>query len=214
MRLYGFWRSTATWRVRIGLGLKNVSYEYVPIDLRKGDEQHRPEFQARNPMKHVPVLEVEVGGTTRNLAESMAILEFLEETIPEPAMLPADPFLRARSRQLAMMIVSGIQPLQNTKVQQYVEDVMHQDGAAWLRRWVGPGLEALEALVGETAGRYCVGDQVTFADACLVPQLYFARRFGVELSGFPTLLRIEEACAALPAFEAAHARNQIDAVAP
>lgn len=214
MRLFGFWRSTATWRVRIALAHKGVSYEYVPVHLaRDGGEQHRPEFVARNPMRHVPVLELPINGTVRHLAESMAILEYLEEAIPSPRLLPKDPYLRARARQLALLVVSGIQPLQNTKVQRHVANELAQDGHAWITRWVVPGLEALETLTRETAGTYSVGDDVSFADVCLVPQLYFARRFGIDVEGFATLSRIERACAGLEAFAHAHAERQIDAEA-
>ncbi len=212
MRLYGFWRSTATWRVRIGLGHKGIPYKYVPVHLvRDGGEQHRPEFRAMNPMRHVPVLEITEGGRTHHLAESLAILEFLEERVPSPPLLPADPFLRARARQLALLVASGIQPLQNTKVQQWVKSELRADEAAWARHWVTLGLDALEALTSETAGRYSVGDAVSFADVCLVPQLHFARRFGVDLARYPTLCRIEDICAELPAFAAAHADRQVDA---
>jgi maleylpyruvate isomerase len=162
-------------------------------------------------MKHVPVLELEMDGTVRQLAESMAILEYLEETIPSPSLLPKDPFLRARARQLAMLVVSGIQPLQNTKVQRHVANELSRDGHAWIARWVVPGLEALETLTHETAGTYSVGDEVSFADLCLVPQLHFSRRFGVDVERFETLTRIERSCASLPAFEHAHADRQIDA---
>lgn len=166
-------------------------------------------------MRHVPVLELDLeldlGGTRRYLAESLAILEHLEESIPNPPLLPKDPFLRARTRQLAMVVVSGIQPLQNTKVQEHVQDVLHEDLAAWVKRWVEPGLESFEMLVGETAWTFCVGEQLTFAECCLVPQLAFSRRFGIELERWPTLARIEAACASLPAFERAHSDRQIDA---
>lgn len=212
MRLYGFWRSTATWRVRIALAHKGVAYEYVPVHLTKdGGEQHRPEFAARNPMRHVPVLELELNGTVRQLAESMAILEHLEEAFPSPSLLPKDPFLRARARQLAMLVVSGIQPLQNTKVQRHVANDLSQDGHAWLERWVVPGLEALETLTRETAGTYSVGDEVSFADVCLVPQLNAARRIGIDVERFETLTRAERACASLDAFAQAHADRQVDA---
>lgn len=212
MRLFGFWRSTATWRVRIALAHKGVAYEYVPVHLgRDGGEQHRPDFVARNPMRHVPVLELSINGAVRRLAESMAILEYLEETTPSPSLLPTDPYLRARARQLALLVVSGIQPLQNTKVQRHVVNELSQDGQAWLVRWVVPGLEALETLTRETAGTYCVGDEVSFADVCLVPQLYFARRFAIDVERFETLTRIERACAGRDAFVRAHADRQIDA---
>ena len=212
MRLYGYWRSTCSWRVRIALSYKGIAYEYVPVHLvRGGGEQHRDEFRARNPMSHVPVLELELDGRPRHLAESMAILELLEERVPEPSLLPRDPFLRARARQLASVVVSGIQPLQNTKVQGWVRDQLGADERAWCRHWVIPGLEALETLTRETAGTFSVGDEPSFADVCLVPQLHFSRRFGVDVEAYPTLRAIERACSALPAFEQAHADRQPDA---
>ena len=147
----------------------------------------------------------------RRIAESMAILEMLEETHPTPPLLPKDTFLRARARQLAMLVVSGIQPLQNTSVQHWVESELHADGPAWIHHWVGHGLAALETLTRETAGTYSIGDELSFADVCLAPQLFFARRFAIDLAPYPTLVRVDEACAKLPAFEAAHANRQVDA---
>lgn len=208
MKLYGYWRSSASWRVRIALNLKGLGYEYVPVHLvRDGGEQHGADHQARNPMRQVPVLEVEGG---RLISQSLAILEYLEEVHPEPALLPADPLLRAKVRQLAETMNSGIQPLHNLAVLQHVQS-LGMDSKAWGAHWVNRGLQALEAVVAESAGRFCVGDQPTFADACLVPQLYAARRFDADLSLAPTLLRVEEACAALEAFQKAHADNQPDA---
>ena len=212
MRLYGFWRSTATWRVRIALSHKGMEYEYVPVHLLKdGGGQHKPEFSAMNPMRHVPVLELEDGGRKRHLAESLAILEFLEETAPTPPLLPKDPFLRARARQLASLVVSGIQPLQNTKVQQWLKTELHVDELAWVQHWVSRGLGALEEITRETSGTFSVGNELSFADVCLVPQLAFAERFGVDVGRFPTLSAIDAACARLPAFVAAHSDNQSDA---
>jgi maleylpyruvate isomerase len=212
MRLYGFWRSSATWRVRIGLNHKGLPYEYVPVHLlRDGGEQHRPEFRQINPIGHVPVLELEIGGVRRRLAESMAILELLDELHPAPALLPRDPFLRARARQLALLVVSGIQPLQNSAVQAWVKGELHGDPAAWTRHWVVRGLDALEVLMAETAGRHAVGDEITLADLCLVPQLGFARRFGVDPASWPTLARVEANAAELPAFVAARPDRQPDA---
>jgi maleylpyruvate isomerase len=212
LRLYGFWRSSATWRVRIALAHKGVAHEYVPVNLRRdGGEQNAPAYRALNPMGRVPLLEIELDGMKRLVAESMAILELLEERFPDPPMLPRDAFLRARTRQLAMLVVSGIQPLQNTSVQLYIEDEMHADASPWIRHWVGSGLAALEALVRETAGTYAVGDSVTFADACIVPQVFFARRFAIDPAPYPTLVRVDETCAALPAFQAAHASRMPDA---
>lgn len=211
MKLYGYWRSTSAWRVRIALAYKGLEYEYVPVHLRRGGgEQHRPEFRAKNPIGHVPVLELEMDGRERRVGESIAILELLEELHPVPALLPRDPFVRARTRQLTLLIASGIQPLQNTCVQLWVERELHADAPAWNRHWVTRGLEAVETLVRETAGTYAVGDAVSFADVCIVPQMHFARRFGIELDRFPALRAIESACAALPSFIRAHADNQPD----
>jgi maleylpyruvate isomerase len=212
MRLYGFWRSSATWRVRIALAHKNLPYEYVAVNLRKdGGEQNKPAFREKNPMGRVPVLEMDLDGETRLVSESMAILELLEERWPAPPLLPKEAFLRARARQLAMLIVSGVQPLQNTGVQIYIEDVMHADATPWIRHWVSSGLGAVETLARETAGTYAIGDDVSFADLCIVPQLFFARRFAIDLAAYPTLARVDAACAKLPAFEAAHANKMPDA---
>lgn len=212
MRLYGYHRSTATWRVRIALAYKQLPYEYVPVHLtRGGGEQHRPEFRALNPMGHVPVLELEHAGKLQRVAESPAILELLEELWPSPALLPREPFARARVRQLASLVISGIQPLQNLKVQRYLRAELGADELAFCRHWVGLGLEALEALTKETAGRFSLGDELTLADVCLVPQLAGARRFNLDLSPFPTLCAIDAACAELEAFKQALPENQPDA---
>lgn len=215
MKLYGFWRSTATWRVRIGLSYKQIAHDYEAINLRKdGGEQHREGYREKNPMRQVPLLEVEDEKTGRviGLTQSVAILEYLEERFPEPHLLPPDPAARARVRQIVEIVNAGIQPLQNISVQQWVKHELKGDEKAWVKHWVEKGLHALEALVGETAGRYSVGDSVTFADLFLVPELYFARTYPLNVESYPTLLRIEAACAELPAFVAAHAENQPDAV--
>lgn len=212
MKLYGYWRSSCTWRVRIALAYKGLDHEYIPVNLIKdGGEQHRDEYGAVNPMRQVPVLEVEVGGAPLRLAQSLPIIELLEERHPEPRMLPADRYLRARTRQLAEIINAGIQPFQNTSTTRRLGE-LGIDEKAFAKEHIERGLRAFQALAEETAGRYCVGDEVTMADACLVPQLYAARRFRVDLGELSTLTRIEEACMALPAFQAAHADRQPDAV--
>lgn len=212
MRLYGFWRSTATWRVRIALAHKELPWEYIPIHLKKGGgEQHTTAYDAVNPMHQVPVLEVEDDGATLRLAQSLVIIEYLDERYPEAPMLPRGRSARASARQIAEMINSGIQPLQNTSVQDYVRETLRADDAAWTTHWVARGLSAVERTVAATAGAFAVGDQVTVADACIVPELYFARRFAVDLAPYPTLLRIDAACVELPAFRAAHAAAQSDA---
>jgi maleylpyruvate isomerase len=211
MKLYGFWRSTATWRVRIALAYKGLAYTYVPVHLRRdGGEQNRPEFAEKNPMRQVPVLELDDGGREARLTQSLAIIEYLEERFPAPSLLPKERLARAQARRIAETINAGIQPLQNTGVQLYLENVLHADAAGWNRHWVTKGLAALESSVRESAGELSVGDSVTVADVCLVPQLYFARRFALDLAPYATLLRVEAACAKLPAFVAAHAENQID----
>lgn len=213
MKLYGYWRSTSTWRVRIALNLKNIAYDYQPVNLLKG-EQAEPGHVDRNPTGAVPVIEFEDGGRViRRIAQSMAILEYLEETHPTPALLPKDPFLRARARQLAETINSGIQPFQNLIVLKHVQQKFSADEKAWARHWIHRGLKAFDQLAGETAGKFCVGDSVTLADVLLVPQLFGARRFGVEVNEFPRLLEIEKACEALDAFVRARPEVQPDAVA-
>lgn len=213
MKLYNYWRSSASWRVRIALELKGVPYEYAPIHLlRDGGEQHGDEHRARNPMRQVPTLEFTENGVTRRLSQSVAILEFLEERFPAPALLPADVWLRARTRQLVETVNSGIQPLQNLEPMRYVRDELKGDASAWTRHFIHRGMTALEAAAKETSGRYLVGDAVTLADLCLVPQMYAARRFGVDPNEFPTLARVEAECAAHEAFQRAHAERQPDAV--
>ncbi|HET7755362.1 MAG TPA: maleylacetoacetate isomerase [Anaeromyxobacteraceae bacterium] len=209
--LYSYWRSSSAWRVRIGLHLKGVPFEYRPVDLREGaqfGEAHR----ARNPLGQVPVLEVqEDGGPTRHLAQSMAILEFLEERFPSPPLLPADPYGRARVRMIAEVVNSGIQPFQNQAPQKWLHAKQPGLEKAWVEHWLSSGMAALERAVAAGAGRHAHGDSVTLADAYIVPQLYGARRFGIDLGGCPTLLAVEAACRELPAFQAADPERQPDA---
>lgn len=211
MKLYGYWRSSCSWRVRIALGIKQLDYEYVPVHLLEG-EQLSPAHAQRNPMAQVPVLEVEHDGRTERLGQSLAIIEYLEERHPKPALLPADPVLRARARQLAEIVNSGIQPMQNLALLRHLEHVAPAvDRKAFPAHFVARGLGALEALAAVTAGRYLVGDDVSVADVCLVPQLYGARRFGIALEPYPTLIAVEARLAELEAFQAAHADRQPDA---
>ena len=209
--LRGYWRSSSSWRVRIALNWKGLSYETVPVHLvADGGHQHRPEHRALNPMGQVPVLLEDDFA----LSQSVAILEYLEERHPEPPLLPSNPRERARVRQLTEVINSGIQPIQNLSVMQRLKGefgLTPEQVQAWSRAWITEGFVALEALVTEVGGRCCVGNAVSFADLCLVPQLYNARRFDVDLSQFPRLLAIEEDLETLPAFAAAHPREQPDA---
>jgi maleylpyruvate isomerase len=214
LRLFAYWRSSCSWRVRIGLGLKRLSYETRAVDLLAG-EQHADAHRARSPLGQVPVLEVEEDGRTLRLVQSMAILEWLEERFPEPPLLPADLEGRARVRALAEHVNSGIQPLQNAIVLRMLKERQPGWEGEWARFYIGRGLSALERAVGDgRAGRFCHGDAPGLADCYLVPQLHNARRFGIDLAPFPTLCRIEEACGALAAFQAAHADRQPDAPPP
>jgi maleylpyruvate isomerase len=210
--LYNYWRSSASWRVRIGLHWKGVPFTYVPVHLA-GGEQYQAEHQARNPQGMVPVLEIEDGGPgkTRHLAQSLAILEYLEATSPAPPFLPRDPYLAARARQLAEIINSGIQPFHNMAVLKRVA-ALPADDQAWGRGFIERGLAAFARAASETAGSFCIGDTPTLADLMLVPQLYGARRLAADLTPFPRLLEIEARCAELPAFQAAHADRQPDAL--
>ncbi|MDI1449633.1 maleylacetoacetate isomerase [Polyangium sp. 6x1] len=213
MKLYGYWRSSCSYRARIALHLKGIPFENVPVHLVKdGGEQFKDDYRAKNPMAQVPTLIVEEAGVVHELGQSLAIIEWLEERYPEPRLLPADSFLRARTRQLAETINAGIQPFQNLSVLKLVKSELGGDEQAFARRFIEKGLAAFQALAEPVHGRFSVGDAPTVADACLVPQLYAARRFGVDLAPFPLLVRIEEQCASLPAFQAAHPDKQIDAV--
>ncbi len=208
MKLHNYWRSSASWRVRIALELKNAPFDYVPVHLVDGGGwQYRDQYRTLNPMAQVPTLEL---GDDRSLSQSLAIIEYLEETIPSPALLPKDPYLRARARQLAEIVNAGIQPLQNLAVFTEVKR-LGGDTKAWAQLFIDRGLRALEASAQKTTGTFLVGDSPTIADICLVPQLYNARRFEIELTPFPTLTRIEAECAKIDAFARAHADRQPDA---
>lgn len=210
MKLYSYWRSSASWRARIALAYKGVAYEYVAVHLlRGGGEQRGEAYRAVNPMQQVPTLELDDG---RRISQSLAIIEYLEETAPRPPLLPAEPYLRARARQLAELVNAGIQPLQNTGPLQELE-ARGVDAKDWARHFIGRGLDALEASAAATAGRFLVGDEPTVADVCLVPQLHNARRFGLDPARWPLLARVEEACMQLPPFQIAHPDRQPDAVA-
>ena len=211
VKLYGYFRSSASYRVRIALNLKGLDYETVPVHLRRG-AQHEPEYRRLNPQARVPVLAAGEAVFT----QSLAIIEYLEETVPEPPLLPPDPLGRARVRALAAVIAADIQPLQNLMVLNYLTAELGHDEAAvrrWCRHWIGRGLGDFEALLvgGAQSGAYCHGEAPGLADLALVPQVYNARRFGCDLTACPTLQRIDAACRALPAFAAAAPENQPDA---
>jgi maleylpyruvate isomerase len=213
MILYDYWRSTSAWRVRIALNLKGISYERRVVNLvKEGGEQHAAAYRALNPLGQVPVLVDEDGSHQPfTLTQSMAIIHYLEDRFPTPPLFPATPDLRARARQLAEIVNSGIQPLQNTSLSAALQAAGVADPRAVARTFNTRGLSALEAIATDTAGAFMLGDDLSIADVYLIPQLYSARRFGVDLEEFPTLTRVESTCAALPAFRAAHADAQTDA---
>ena len=208
--LRSYWRSSSSWRVRIGLGLKGLPHEIAPVDLLAG-EQFGEAHLARNPTGQVPVLEVEDEGRTLLLVQSMAILEWLDERFPDPPLLPPDLFGRARVRALAEIVNSGIQPLQNAVVLKHIGELVPHGRKAWAAHWIAAGLAALEIAAKAGAGRFCHGDAPGLADCYLVPQLQNGRRYGVDLAPYPTLRRIEEACAPLAPFQAARPERQPDA---
>jgi maleylacetoacetate isomerase len=212
MKLYTYFRSSAAFRVRIALALKGIEAEPVFVDLAQG-QQLDPAYAAQNPQRLVPLI---VDGDFA-LNQSLAILEYLEERYPDPPLLPADARARGRVRALASMVCSDIHPLQNLRVRKYLAAQLGQDEQgvlAWNLHWIDEGLRALEAMLAAEQDRsqYCYGSTPTFADVCLVPQLYNARRFGCDLARYPTLVAIERACLALPAFARALPEAQPDAV--
>jgi maleylpyruvate isomerase len=227
--LHNYWRSSASHRVRIGLGLKQLPYEYVVVNILHKD-QHADAYRARNPMAQVPTLEItEDDGTVESITQSLPILEYLDERWPEPPILPCAPplhpfgangdrligVLRARCRALAEIINSGIQPLQNLTTTKAVK-AFGGDADAWPKPFIANGLAAYERLVREIwkdqPPQYSAGDIPTIADCCLVPQLASARRFGVDVAPYELLLAIEQRCLAMPAFANAAPDRQPDAI--
>ena len=212
MRLYDYYRSSAAYRVRIALNLKGVTPERVFVHLRKGG-QRTDDYLELNPQGLVPALALDGG---QMLTQSLAIVEWLEETHPQPPLLPADAAGRARVRAIALSIACEIHPLNNLRVLQYLTGTLGASEAqkdGWYKYWIDTGFEALETQLAreKATGRFCHGDGPGLADVCLVPQLANARRFQVDLAPYPTLTRIEAACNALPAFVGAAPANQPDA---
>lgn len=212
MKLYGYFRSSAAFRVRIGLALKGLAYENAFIHLRKG-EQAQPAYLGVNPQGLVPAL----ADGPRVLTQSLAILEYLEETRPQPPFLPKAAEDRARVRAIALAVACDIHPLNNTRVLLYLGTPLGQPQPAreeWQRHWIAAGFAAIEAMLGDArTGRFCHGDAPGLADICLVPQVFNARRPGVDtpLAPYPRLMKVYEACMALPAFAGAEPAKQPDA---
>ncbi len=209
MKLYTYWRSSCSYRVRIALGLKGLAWESIPVHLVKG-EQRDPGYVAHNPSGFVPTLVLEDG---TELVQSMAILDYLEAVYPDPALLPADPLARARVLAAAHVIAMDTQPVTNVGVVGHLKatyGVDMQGGIDWMVHFMQRNLAAFDKLIARD-GTFCFGESPTWADLCLVPQLYNAHRWGVDLDRFPRLLNIERAALALPAFDAARPENQPDA---
>ena len=215
LTLYSYWRSSAAYRVRIALNLKGLSYQQIPVHLVKdGGQQHAAEYRALNPQELVPLLLDEEGGGVR-IAQSLAILEYLDEVFPVPSLLPDDPARRAQVRALALHIACDIHPLNNLRVLQYLSaELGATDEAknAWYRHWLETGLAAVEQGLVVLDGTLSLGQRPGYLEACVIPQLYNARRFACALDAFPRLLAMEERCQALDAFKSAAPEAQPDAV--
>ncbi len=212
VKLYGFWRSLATYRVRTALALKGVQAEQVSINLLQG-KQHADDYRAINPQAVVPALVIDGGAP---LFQSMAIMEYLDETHPQPPLLPRDARGRARVRGLAQIVVSDGHPLVVPRIRGYLEKEMHQDEPArnkWLAHWTQKALEALEVHLAKESetGRFCHGDAPTLADICLASQVFGAKFFNVDTSGVPTVMRIFGECMRIDAFDRSQPLKQPDA---
>ncbi|MEW5684747.1 MAG: maleylacetoacetate isomerase [Pseudomonadota bacterium] len=207
--LHSAWRAGAPYRVRIGLQLKGATYDYAPVDLIAG-QQREPAYRAVNPQGLTPALDLGDGNV---LAQSLAILEWLEETIPEPAILPKSALDRAMVRRMAGVVACDIHPLNNTRVGRKLSHMgIDQAGITdWIHGWIRDGFDALEPLIARHGGRFAFGDTPTIADCCLVPQVYSARRFELDVSPWPALIGAADRALEHPAFIAAHPNNQPDA---
>ncbi|MCZ7659092.1 MAG: maleylacetoacetate isomerase [Xanthobacteraceae bacterium] len=210
MKLYSYFRSSAAYRVRIALELKQLSCEMQSIHLtRDGGRQWSAQYRAVNPQARVPALALSTGEV---LTQSLAIIEYLDEVYPDPPLLPAEAVQRAQVRAAAQLVACDIHPLNNTSVLNYLKGTLGHDQAtvdAWYRNWILLGFDALEAMI--RPGPYAFGAHVTMADLCLVPQVFNARRFKVPLDDYPKITAVEAACLALPAFDKARPENQPDA---
>jgi maleylacetoacetate isomerase len=211
MKLFGYFRSSASYRVRIALNLKGIEVEHVPVHLvRDGGQQKLPVHRQRNPQALVPVLELDDGTM---LTQSLAIIEYLDSVKLQPRLVPADPVQAAKVRAASHVIACEISPLANLRVLQYLKGTLSQPQEAvdqWMKHWMlSGGLEAVEVLI--SGGDFCFGDAPTMADCCLIPQLFNAKRFNVDYAYLPKINRVEQACLQLPAFANAHPSKQPDA---
>ncbi|WP_309644994.1 maleylacetoacetate isomerase [Phenylobacterium sp.] len=211
LTLHSYWRATAPYRVRIGLQIKGLDYGYVGVNLLEGN-QHQATYRAVNPQRLTPALDI---GDGEILTQSLAILEWLDETHPEPALLPKDALSRARVRAMADIIACDIHPLNNMRVNRALEamEVSAPRRGKWVERWIVDGFQTLEPMVAKYGQGFAFGDTPTIADCCLIPQVYSAQRYKVDLEPFPAIRAVAEHAAQHHAFIAAHPDNQPDAVA-
>jgi maleylacetoacetate isomerase/maleylpyruvate isomerase len=207
--LHSYWRATAPYRVRIALNLKGLAFDYAAVNLLSGD-QHAAAYRRLNPQERTPALETDEG---RVLTQSLAILEWLEEVHPVPPLLPADPFDRARVRAMAALVACDIHPLNNLRVQQQLTamNVDAEARLAWTQRWIHDGFRALEPMIAAHTAGFAFGAAPTLADCLLIPQVYSAERYQVDLAAYPAIAAVAARCAATPAFQAAHPEQQPDA---
>ncbi len=218
MKLYTYWRSTAAYRVRIALNLKGIDYDDVPVHLVKSGGEHlTPDYENLNPQKLVPVLELDSGEI---ITQSVAIIEYLDELQPVPALLPALALERAHVRMLSQIVCSDIHPINNLRVLKYLtgeiggdQEQKSRQKSGWYQHWIIEGFNALEKVLkdSEHTGQFCFGNKPGLADCCLIPQIYNANRFSIPLDAYPNILRIEENCLTLPAFDKARPEGQQDA---
>ena len=210
MQLYSYFRSSAAYRARIALNLKGVAYETVSIHLqREGGINRKPEYRAINPHMRLPALRLDSGDV---LTQSLAIIGYLDDTYPQPPLLPRDPVAKAKVRAIAEIIACDIHPLNNIGPLRYLKNVLGQDQGKideWYHHWIHDGFQAIEEMI--SPGTYTFGNEITLADVCLVPQVYNARRLKVSLDRYPKIVAVDAACAKLPAFDKARPENQPDA---
>lgn len=211
MKLYSYFRSSAAYRVRIALNLKGLNAEIIPVHLlNNGGEQHQAAYRQINPSSLIPAWVED----DFQLSQSLSILEYLEEKYPQPALLPTDLQQRAKIRAFSQSIACDIHPINNLRVLQYLTGTLqlsNEQKTAWYQHWVLLGFQSLEAQLSQSKGQFCFGDQPTFADCCLIPQVYNAKRFNLDLTDFPKITAIYTHCLTLPAFQQAAPEAQVDA---